>query len=284
MSERPWMKYYPSDWRGDPALRMCSLAARGLWIEMIGLMHESSTPGHLLLNARSPNIVQLANLVGADNKTVGRMLKELEDAAVFSRTDKGVIFSRRMVRDHRKSLAGKEAIARRWGETTPIGNEDRAPNSRPIRSDGRSEDRKPITHARARSRTRSQSPDSKQQRELDGVSCPSTSTRMPRRGDPPSEWLQLVPDRGTHDDGATHAVVGGYSLSIAAEALCEAAGINDAHWRGDWQILIAWMAGGFDLHERILPVIRQVASRPGYRPPTKLKYFDAAVREQRGSR
>jgi hypothetical protein len=278
------MKYYPSDWRGDPALRMCSLAARGLWIEMIGLMHESSTPGHLLLNARSPNTAQLASLVGADIKTVGKTIQELEDAAVFSRTDEGVIFSRRMVRDHRKSLAGKEAIARRWGgETAPISNEDRAPNSAPIRSDGRSEDRKPITHARARSRTISQKV-SKQQRELDGVRQPSAPTRMPCRGDPPSEWLQLVPDRGVHDDGATHAVVGGYSLSIAAEAVCDAAGINDAHWRGDWQFIIAWMADGFDLHERILPVIRQVASRPGYRPATKLKYFDGAIREQRGSR
>ena len=237
---------------------------------MIGLMHESSTPGHLLLNARSPNIVQLANLVGADNKTVGRMLKELEDAAVFSRTDKGVIFSRRMVRDHRKSLAGKEAIARRWGETTPIGNEDRAPNSRPIRSDGRSEDRKPITHARARSRTRSQSPDSKQQRELDGVSCPSTSTRMPRRGDPPSEWLQLVPDRGTHDDGATHAVVGGYSLSIAAEALCEAAGINDAP--------LAWRLADPDRLDgrRLRPARTDPAGHTPGSEPTRLPAADQA--------
>lgn len=37
----PWLKFYPTDWRSDPALKMCSLAARGLWIEMIALMHEA---------------------------------------------------------------------------------------------------------------------------------------------------------------------------------------------------------------------------------------------------
>ena len=37
---QPWIKFYPRDWRGDQALRVVSLAARGLWIEMLSIMHE----------------------------------------------------------------------------------------------------------------------------------------------------------------------------------------------------------------------------------------------------
>ena len=47
--DNPWMKFYTADWRSDPALRMCSMAARGLWVEMICLMHEATPYGQLLI-------------------------------------------------------------------------------------------------------------------------------------------------------------------------------------------------------------------------------------------
>jgi len=50
--KQPWLKFFPSDWRADPALRMCSLAARGLWIEMLCLMHEARPHGSLLVNGK----------------------------------------------------------------------------------------------------------------------------------------------------------------------------------------------------------------------------------------
>ncbi|KKK83931.1 hypothetical protein LCGC14_2788450, partial [marine sediment metagenome] len=43
-SRRPWMKWNPSNRRADQAVQSCSLAARGLWLEMLGLMHERSFP------------------------------------------------------------------------------------------------------------------------------------------------------------------------------------------------------------------------------------------------
>jgi hypothetical protein len=61
---RPWMKFYPSDWRADPALRMCSIAARGLWIEMICLMHEAAPRGSLRVNGQAVSEGQLAALAG----------------------------------------------------------------------------------------------------------------------------------------------------------------------------------------------------------------------------
>lgn len=100
-----WSKWWWGDHRSDPALRMCCLAARGLWIEMQGLMFEAA--GYLLVNGRQPSTRQLAALAGATEKEVGLLLAELEEAGVFSRTEDGTIYSRRMVRDALASEQGK---------------------------------------------------------------------------------------------------------------------------------------------------------------------------------
>jgi len=108
MSDQPWMKFYPSDWRSDPALRICSLAARGLWIEMLGLMHEADPRGHLLIKSMAPTDAQLAVLVGTTPDQIPDLIGELESAAVFSRTQKGVIYSRRMTKDEKKSRTARK--------------------------------------------------------------------------------------------------------------------------------------------------------------------------------
>lgn len=101
MNERlRWMKFWPADWQRDPALRMCSLPARGLWVEMIALAHEADPYGHVLVSGKPPTAKQIASIVGASEKEVAKLLAELEEAGVFSRTADGVIFSRRMVRDN----------------------------------------------------------------------------------------------------------------------------------------------------------------------------------------
>lgn len=100
---RPWMKFYPSDWQADDGLRQCSLMARGLWIEMIAIMHKSATYGHLLIAGVNPTVNQIAAAVRGDAKATKAGLEELESWNVFSRTDDGVIFSRRMVADAEKA-------------------------------------------------------------------------------------------------------------------------------------------------------------------------------------
>jgi hypothetical protein len=97
------MKFYPQDWRADEKLRLCSLAARGLWIEMLALMHRSERYGQLLISGRVPTDGQLAVQVGASPDEVIAMLAELSDAGVFSRAASGAIYSRRMTRDHKKA-------------------------------------------------------------------------------------------------------------------------------------------------------------------------------------
>lgn len=107
MSKNPWFKFYPTDWRSDAKLRNCGAAARGLWIEMLCLMHEATPYGHLLINGEMPTITQLSMQAAIPESQVPDLLGELEKSGVFSRNGKGVIYSRKMVRDAKKAAIAK---------------------------------------------------------------------------------------------------------------------------------------------------------------------------------
>ena len=108
---RPSFQFYPADWRNDAGLKLCSMGARGLWIEMICIMHASEPYGHLFAAGRPLDARDLAKLVGESEKDVKRWLDELVRNNVCSTGEEG-IFSRRMVRDEvirDKRAAGGEA-------------------------------------------------------------------------------------------------------------------------------------------------------------------------------
>lgn len=88
-------------------LRLCSIAARGLWIEMMCLMHEAQPYGSLLVNGKRIDKRQLASLVGLAEKECSLLLMELEGNGVFSRDEDGTLYSRRMRRDFQKALEDK---------------------------------------------------------------------------------------------------------------------------------------------------------------------------------
>lgn len=102
MSERkkqPAYQWYPGDARRDTALQSCRLVVRGLWREMLDLMHDGEPYGHLTAGGESIAEAQLARMVGESLPNVRRWLAELERKGVFSRTEAGIIYSRRMVKD-----------------------------------------------------------------------------------------------------------------------------------------------------------------------------------------
>lgn len=110
---------------------MCSAAARGLWVEMLCVMHLAKPYGHLLVNGQSPNNTQLAVLTGIPTEQVSSLLAELETAGVFSRTLKHVIYSRRMTRDDKRAREGKKHVERRWSQTPENKEENLRPNRSP---------------------------------------------------------------------------------------------------------------------------------------------------------
>jgi hypothetical protein len=135
--KRPSFQFYPGDWLRDTALRTCSLGARGLWIDMICLMHEGSVYGYLKVGNKVILPNNLARMVGATLHEIEGWLAELEDAAVYSKDGEGCIFSRRMIRDEevRESRAaggikgGNPALLDRKERLTSKDNQNPTPSS-----------------------------------------------------------------------------------------------------------------------------------------------------------
>jgi hypothetical protein len=107
--QRPAFQFYPGDWKRDDNLRLCSLAARGLWLEMLCTMFFSEKRGSLCVAGKQITSKELAKLVAEPEANVKQMLSELERAGVFSRDDDGTIYSRRMRREASISQARAEA-------------------------------------------------------------------------------------------------------------------------------------------------------------------------------
>lgn len=132
----PWIKFYPRDWRGDQALRAVSIAARGLWMECLCIMHEAQPYGHLVLNGRPVEGGTLARMAGVSVDEVSTLMSELREAGVLSVTREGVVFSRRMVSDHARAQKGRKAIRKRWQQAPDMkeqsGEPNRSPNRIPI--------------------------------------------------------------------------------------------------------------------------------------------------------
>ena len=91
------MQFYPGDWMKDPCLRCCSIAARGLWIDMLCLMWEANPRGQL----KEITTEQLSRAVGGELADVDAAFQELSAARVFSQRKSGAVYSRRMIRDEK---------------------------------------------------------------------------------------------------------------------------------------------------------------------------------------
>lgn len=139
-----WSKFSWRDWHSDVALHPCSLAARGFWLELLCMMHEGSPVGHLANNGKQVTIRQMAANAGCSDKEATKLLGELEEADVFSRTEDGTIYNRRMVKDAAQSEEGRQHVAKRWGTNSPH-PPNRGPNRRPNGSANSYPTREPIT-------------------------------------------------------------------------------------------------------------------------------------------
>lgn len=130
-----WVKFWPQDWHGDKALRTCSMAARGLWMELLCIAHDGTPYGHVTINGRPASAKQIANIAGIPERDAAKWLGELEDAGVFSRTEDGCIFSRRMVRD--KALRDEGAANGRKGGNPKLKDGDIRGDAAPVKAKSR---------------------------------------------------------------------------------------------------------------------------------------------------
>lgn len=151
--KRPSFQFYPADWKGNANLRRCSKAARGDWMDIMCVLHDSDEYGVI----RWP-LADLANAAGADLKLV----RELVAKEVLKGADSGPVefvhtprhagkdgdpvrlvkgegpiwFSSRMVRDEwRRGVSGGNT---RFGITKPSTQPDTKPRQGDDLGDGAS--------------------------------------------------------------------------------------------------------------------------------------------------
>ncbi len=106
----PYLQFFPDDWLSDEKLRLCSLAARGLWIDLLSLMHKQDRRGYLQQVSGQPlSPEQISRLTGCSVEEVSPLLRELINSGAASVSSDGVIYSRRMVRDEEIRLIRAEA-------------------------------------------------------------------------------------------------------------------------------------------------------------------------------
>lgn len=98
MSGIVWAKWFFPDWAADPALKLCSLAAQGLWMRLLCQCAESDRCA-VEMKGKPLSAAQIAVIVGRPEREVSRLIDELEANDVFSRDPDGAIYSRRMRRD-----------------------------------------------------------------------------------------------------------------------------------------------------------------------------------------
>jgi hypothetical protein len=77
--KKPSFQFYPADWRNNAKLRRCTWEARGAWLEVMCLLHDSEEYGLLRWSLK-----ELAQAIGAPFK----LLKELADKDVLKGGDK----------------------------------------------------------------------------------------------------------------------------------------------------------------------------------------------------
>lgn len=104
--KNPVSMFYWIDWLNDPALKLCSFAAKGLWMDCLSLAATCTPFGHLAVDGRPLTAGDLQLMLPGhhDEKEIAALLHELVKTGTASRSAKGIIYSRRMVRDARARI------------------------------------------------------------------------------------------------------------------------------------------------------------------------------------
>lgn len=109
MAKNPAFQFYVYDWQTDRRLQLCSARARGVWIELMCLMHDGDPYGHLTVNGRKLDLKSVATLTHLSLKSVRSGIQELEKNGVIKVTTDGVYYCSRMVKDEQLRQVRREA-------------------------------------------------------------------------------------------------------------------------------------------------------------------------------
>lgn len=111
MAKRPSFQFYPADEENDLALMSCSLAAFGLWHRILNLMHHGEPYGCLAIDSKPIPICDVFRRVSGTKTQFYRAFNELKDKKIFSISETGIIYCRRMINDE-----NLRAMRAEWGK------------------------------------------------------------------------------------------------------------------------------------------------------------------------
>ena len=119
MAHKPAFQFYPGDWLKDAALRICSPAARGVWMDLLCLLHECPKRG--VFRIKSDSKMKRVSIRKLSKSIAGcrpQLIRELIDNGVLyvARKD-GALYCKRLIRDelHRRH---KARSGQKGGETS----------------------------------------------------------------------------------------------------------------------------------------------------------------------
>jgi DNA-binding transcriptional ArsR family regulator len=101
---------------------------------------------------------------------------------------------------------------------------------------------------------------------------------------PPEAWQPLAEKMSAAEDGSMHPEVNGSFLDRFALDICEITGLDPNEPRGDWNVLVEWARAGLcdekgqPWKEYLLPELRRICAKPGYKTPGGLAYFTPALK------
>lgn len=125
MKKFPAFQFYPGDWLKDPALSLCSPAARGIWMDLLCAMHENGRTGEL-----TGTVEQLARIARCSPSELQQYISELSAgaASVTKRNGRVTITNRRMAREYkaRQDARLRQQQRREKQGLSPLSQDDNA--------------------------------------------------------------------------------------------------------------------------------------------------------------
>lgn len=105
----PYFPFFPGDWLGNAKLKLCSPAAKGIWIDTLCLMFDCEPRGVLMIAGRPWSDKELASALGGQVDATMACIHELLKHGVLKRLPSGALYSSRMVRDFELRQKRQEA-------------------------------------------------------------------------------------------------------------------------------------------------------------------------------
>ena len=84
----PAIQFYPGDWKRDAGVQSLSYHDRGVWFEILMLMHESPIRGKLMLGTKAMSNAVLAGILNLSVESITETVETLIDRGVTERENR----------------------------------------------------------------------------------------------------------------------------------------------------------------------------------------------------